>query len=222
MTKTLTWSHTSLKEFETCARKYHVNRVLKLYPYKETEATQEGNEFHKAMEDAIRDKVPLPEKYKKHRPLLDAMLLKPGRKMAEIKMGATRNLDACDFFAKDVWVRGVADLLIVDDEDLKAWVVDWKTGKNKYPDLDQLTLMSLLVFAKFPHIRQVNSALVFVNYDDLRKKRMFREQAEQEWWKYRERTGRIEAAAAADQWHANPGPLCGWCEHIACEHHPKH
>lgn len=222
MTKPFTWSHTALKEFELCPRKYHVNRVLKLYPYQETEATKEGNIFHKAMEDAVRDNTPLPKKYEKHQALLDAMLAKPGRKQAEIKMAATRELHACDYFDKGVWVRGVADLLIVDDEGLKAWVVDWKTGKNKYPDLDQLVLMSLLVFAKYPHIRQVNSALVFVNYDDIRTKKMARDEAEKEWWKYRERTGKIEAAMAADTWNPSQGPLCGWCEHKACEHHPKH
>ena len=55
-------------------------------------------------------------------------------------------------------MRGIADLLIVDEESLTAWVVDYKTGKDKYPDKEQLTLMSLMVFAHFPIIRVVKSA----------------------------------------------------------------
>ena len=35
---------------------------------------------------------------------------------------------------KKLWVRGMADLLIIDDDTLTAWVVDYKTGNNKYPD----------------------------------------------------------------------------------------
>jgi hypothetical protein len=63
-------------------------------------------------------------------------------------------------------------LLIVDDENLTAWVADWKTGNNKYPDRDQLVLMSLMVFAHFPHIRKVNSALLFIVKNDMVKMSM--------------------------------------------------
>jgi hypothetical protein len=71
-----------------------------------------------------------------------------------------------------VWVRGIADLIIIDDENLTAWVADWKTGNNKYPDRDQLVLMSIMVFAHFPHIRRVNSALMFIVKNDMVKMSM--------------------------------------------------
>jgi hypothetical protein len=40
------WSHSSLKDFEGCARRYHEVKVLKKYPFQETEATRYGNQVH--------------------------------------------------------------------------------------------------------------------------------------------------------------------------------
>ena len=38
---TVKWSHSALKDYEGCARRYHEVKVLKNYPFKDTEATQE-------------------------------------------------------------------------------------------------------------------------------------------------------------------------------------
>ena len=123
---------------------------------------------------------------------------------------------------KDVWVRGIADLLIINDDNLTAWVVDYKTGNNKYPDRDQLKLMSLMVFKHYPHIREVKSALLFVVKEDMVKHNMSIEEADAEWWKYRERVGRIAASMEADVWNPNRTPLCGWCPVKSCEFHKEH
>jgi hypothetical protein len=88
-------------------------------------------------------------------------MAKPGRKFPEHEMGLTIDLKPCNFKDGAVWVRGIADLLIVDDENLTGRIVDYKTGNNRYPDTDQLVLMSLMTFAHFPHLRQVNSALLW-------------------------------------------------------------
>jgi hypothetical protein len=58
---------------------------------------------------------------------LDALNAKRGKKLCEYKMGLTENLEPCDFFAKDVWFRGAADLIILDEEAETAWVIDYKT-----------------------------------------------------------------------------------------------
>lgn len=221
--KKLAWSHSSLKDFESCQRKYHQTKVLKLYPFKETEQILYGKELHKAAEDYVRDGKPLPEQFAFIKDMLDTLTKKPGRKLAEHQMALTADLQPCDWFAKDVWVRGVADLLIVDDDNLTAWVVDYKTGNNKYPDRDQLVLMSLMVFILFPHIRKVNSALLFVLKNDMVKMQMHRDQAEQFWWKYRERTARIEACHDTGVWNPKQSPLCKrHCPVVTCEFNGFH
>lgn len=221
--KPFTWSHSALKNFETCPRQYHATKVLKLYPYEQSDAAKYGDEVHKGIEQYILEKAPFPAEHMRFKPAVDAMLKKPGRKLPEYRMGITRDLQPCEFFAKNVWARGVGDLVVIDDDGLRAWVADWKTGGNKYPDLDQLTLMSLMVFAHFPHIRQVDSALLFLVPGTLNKKRMTREQFDDGWWQYRERTSKIEAAIAHDVWPPKQSGLCRkHCPHTACEFNGNH
>lgn len=222
MMKKPAWSHSSLKDYEGCARRYHEVKVLKKYPFQETEATIYGNKVHEALELYIRDGKEIPPQYAQFKDVADAMLGKPGRKLAEYEMALTTDLKPTEWKSPDVWVRGIADILIVDDDNLTAWVGDWKTGNNKYPDRDQLVLMSLMVFEHFPHIRKVNSALLFIVKNDMVKMSMTRDQKDDYWWKYRERTARLEASFANDVWNPTRTPLCGWCQVTGCEFNPKH
>ena len=220
--KVISWSHSALKDYEGCPKRYQEIKVLKNYPFTETEATRYGNEVHKAIELYIRDNTPVPEAYAQFVPVVDELLKKPGRKLAEQQMALTKELKPCDWRASDVWVRGIADLLIIDDDNLTAWVVDWKTGSDKYPDRDQLKLMSIMVFAHYPHIRKVNSALLFIVKGSMTKHSMTYDQADAHWWDYRERAARIEQAHETGVWNAKPSPLCPWCPATTCVHHPKH
>lgn len=217
--KTVTWSHSSLKDYEGCPRRYHEVKVLKKHPFTDTEATIYGKELHTAAEDYIKDDTPLPPQFAFLQDTLDALKAKPGRKLCEYKMGVTKDLKPCGFLDKDVWVRGIADLLIIDDDNLTAKVVDYKSGNNKYPDREQLKLMALMVFAHFPHIRRVSGALLFVVKNDIAKASFMVGEAEEYWWDYRERVARIEQAHETGVWNPKPTPLCGWCPVKTCEHH---
>jgi hypothetical protein len=198
--KPITWSHSALKDFEGCPRRYHEVKVLNNFPFQETEATNYGKQFHTAAEFYIKDGTPMPPEFEYAKDMLDALIAKPGRKLCEYEMGLTRDLQPCDFHDKNRWVRGIADLLIIDDENLTARVVDYKTGNNKYPDRDQLKLMSLMVFKHFPHIRKINSALLFVVKNDMVKASMAVDEVDAGWWEYRERVA---------SWNSAPHPACG-------------
>jgi len=215
------WSHSGLKDYEGCARRYHEIKVLKNYPFTDTVHTIYGKQVHESAEHYIKDGKPLPPEHEFMKPILDSLLKKEGRKLAEYEMGVREDLSPCDFKADDVWVRGIADLLIIDDDGLKAWVIDYKTGNDKYPDKDQLILMSLMVFAHFPHIRQVNSALLFVVKGSAVKHKMMLEDKEFHWWRYRERVAKLNASYANDVWNPTSTPLCGWCPVKSCEFHRK-
>jgi len=219
--KPVTWSHSSLKDYEGCPRRYHEVKVLKNYPFKDTDATIYGKELHEAAELYIRDDKPLPKQFDFIKDTLDALKAKPGRKLCEHEMGVTKDLKPCGFSDADVWVRGIADLLIIDDENLTARVVDYKSGNNRYPDRDQLKLMALMVFAHFPHIRRVSGALLFVVKNDIAKASYMVGEAEDYWWDYRERVARIEQAHATGVWNPRSTPLCGWCPVKTCEYNTK-
>lgn len=218
----ITWSHSGLKDFEGCARRYHEVKVLKKHPFPDTDQIRYGKELHAAAELFIKNGTPLPKQFEFIQPTLDALVAKPGRKYAEHEMGLTTELKPCGFKDADVWVRGIADLLIVNDDNLTAKIVDYKTGNDKYPDRDQLVLMSLMVFAHFPHIRQVDSALLFVVKETMVKHRMTRDDIESAWWQYRIRVSKLYSAFEHNVWHPNQSPLCGWCPVRTCEFHPNH
>ena len=218
---TITWSHSALKDFEGCARRYHEVKVLKRFPFTDTVHTIYGKDVHKAIEDYGKLGTPLPPEFAQFLPVVDALLAKPGRKLFEHEMALTKDLRPCDFKSDDRWVRGIADLLIINDDNLTARVVDWKTGNDKYPDRDQLTLMSLMVFAHFPHIRSVSSALVFIVKGSMVKHRMEREEADEAWWRYRERVAKLEAAHEFGVWNPSQSPLCGWCPVRECTFNTK-
>jgi len=212
------WSHSGLKDFETCARKYHEVKILKKYPRQETEATLYGTQLHEQAELLIKDGRPLDPSFKFMQQTMDELQAMPGQKYPELEMALTVKLDVCGFKDPAYWVRGIADLVIVDDENLTARVFDYKSGSNKYPDTDQLTLMSLMVFKHFPHVRLVTSGLLFVLKNTVTKHKVAREQEDALWWRYRERVGRIAAAEATGVWNPTQSGLCRkYCPVLDCE-----
>ena len=216
--KPVAWSFSSLKDFETCARKYHEVKVLKRYPREETEATLYGTQLHSVCEEYIKLDAPLPPGFEFLQDTLDVLKAKPGRKLTEHEMAVDAQLRPCGFKSPDAWSRGIADLLIINDEDLTAWVFDYKSGSDKYPDTDQLTLMSLMVFAHFPHIRLVRSGLLFVLRGTAVKHRVELSEATTHWWKYRERVARIEDALRTGVWNPKQSGLCRkYCPVLECE-----
>ena len=210
-------SYSGVKAFETCARKYHDTKVVKLYPREETEATLYGTQAHEQAELFIKDGRPVDPSFKYMQPMLDALAAMPGRKFAELEMAVKEDLSPCGFKDPAYWCRGIADLVIVDDDNLTARVFDYKTGGDKYPDTDQLMLMSLLIFKHFPHVRSVSCGLLFVLKNTVVKHRVNRDQEHALWWRWRERVAKIDAAHHHDVWNPKQSGLCRkYCEVVDC------
>lgn len=216
------WSYSSLKQFENCARAYYEIRVKKAIKQQDTEKTIYGKEAHAAAENHVKDKgsKEFDPRFKYMAPVVQALLNKPGDKYPEHALACTSELVKCAFDAPNYWLRGIADLLIVNSH--KAWVVDYKTGKSRYADTDQLEVMALLTFLHFPQVTHVHGGLLFVTEN----KPVFHEvsvaQAPDLWWKYRNRVAKIEAAHATNVWHPKQSGLCKGCPVTSCEHNPNH
>lgn len=218
----ITWSHSALKNFETCPRQYHELKVLRKYKQQDTEQIVYGKELHKAAELYVLDGTPIPPQFAFMQPMLDALLEKPGDKHPELEMGMTVDLNACGFKDDSVWVRGVADLAIVNEDEGVAWVCDYKSGSDKYPDKGQLDLMALMLFAKFPGIERVNSALLFVVRNTIVKHKTLRDDAHRLWEDYRGRVALIEAAHSSGVWNPKQSGLCKrYCPVITCEYNGR-
>lgn len=202
------WSHSGLKGYETCPRQFHEVKILKRYPREETEATLYGTQLHEQAELHIRDGRPLDPGFEFLQPTMDALKAMPGRKLTEYEMALTEQLQPCGFKDPHYWCRGIADLVIIDDDNLTAKVFDYKSGSDKYPDTDQLTLMSLMVLAQFPHVREVSSGLLFVLKDRVVRHRVHREQWAELWWGLRERVAKLDASLYHGVWHEKQSGLC--------------
>lgn len=158
------WSYSAISLFKTCPRKYQAERVTKEVPYVESESMRYGTELHKASEEFIGEGKPLDPRFSFMLPILEGLSKKEGTFHCEMKMGLKKSDDkyeACDFFDKDVWFRGVADLVIINGD--KAYIVDYKTGKSsRYADTLQLDLMAACVFTKYPEVTKIYASLLFV------------------------------------------------------------
>ena len=88
------WSHSSLKDFEGCQRRYHEVKVLKKYPFQETEATRYGNQVHEALELYVRDGKPIPPEFAQFKETVDALIKKPGRKLEAHRVEIPRRVGA--------------------------------------------------------------------------------------------------------------------------------
>ena len=161
------WSYSSISTFKQCPHRYYRERVVKDIPKEpDSEAILYGVALHSAAEDFIGKGIPLPEKFAYIQPYLDVLNELPGTKYTEHKMGiAIRDgrMEACEFFAKDVWFRGVADLIVVNEEAGTGRILDYKTGKSsRYADTTQLDLMAAAMFLHFPQVQKIKAALLFV------------------------------------------------------------
>ena len=217
MSKHVVWSHSSLKLYELCPRKYEAQRVTKTTPFEQTAEQKYGDRFHEAAQKALLSSDPLPDEFSYANATVAAVKAIPGNTYAELKLGCDRHLAPCGFYDPQVWCRGVVDFLVVDPETRTAHLGDWKTGKDRYPDKEQLVLMSLLAFQKFD-VDIIKSALVFVVKGSLVPFSMARDETLGHWQKYRERVARLQQAHAAGVYNPVQNFTCAkHCPVQSCE-----
>ena len=201
------WSFSRLKSFEQCPKQFYHMKIAKDYTEGETDAMRYGTEAHLVAEEYIRDGKPVPVKFAYMKDVLEALNRRRGNKITEIKMGLTQELEPCAFRSKDVWWRGIADLVITDGS--TAWIVDYKTGKSaKYADKGQLELMALATFKFFPDIKSINAALVFTKAKKFIKHKYTDDMIDSLWDKWLSKFKRMEVAYETDTWNAHPSGLC--------------
>lgn len=216
--KPYTWSYSSMDLFKQCPHKYYRLRIKKDIHEPPSDAIRYGQEMHKAAEDFILVGTPLVEKFKFLEPMLVTLQNYKGTKYCEYKMGLTRALEPCEFFAPDVWWRGIVDYLCVDGE--LAIMVDYKTGKSsKYADTKQLEIMSLAVFKHFPQVKKVRAGLMFVIAKDFVKDKYEVQNSDKYWQRWLVDTAQLERTLEADVWNPRPNFTCKkWCPVKDCIH----
>jgi len=217
-------SYSTLKAFETCPRQCHEVRILRNYPFVQSEAAAFGDRVHKAFEDNINIEKPLPEEFAHFKPVVDAVKALPGRVRAEVKYAVDRRLRPVDYFDRDVWFRCKVDVAAVDDDNQRAKIVDWKTGKDGYPEPEQLVQNSMLLMKNEPHILRCEGKLAYVIAGSVKKTpRVDAEQLDSLWADLRVRAAKLEAALDADNFIPKQNAFCRkHCVVRTCEYNGQH
>jgi len=217
------WSYSSISTFKQCPKKYYHLKVAKDVRDTGSEAMLYGNQVHKAAENFIKEGTPIPKKFEYLNPIVNSLNAIEGDKHCELRFGISYDGEKhkeTKFFAKDVWFRGIADLVIVDGE--KAYLVDYKTGKNaKYADTKQLDMLAAATFTYFPNVAIIKSALAYVVSNEFIKKNHTRDEQELLYTTFDEPLEALAAAEEHDVWNAISSPLCGWCPVVSCEHYRR-
>ena len=221
----LPWAYTGLTQFITCPRQYQAHRVTKEVPFVETAAMRYGNELHKAAELYIRSssKHVLPKEFEFIKTYLDKLLELPGKRYCELKMGMMiedRSFQPCDYWEKGTWYRGIADLIIVDADNERAFLVDFKTGKSaQYADTKQMALLAALIFLHFPRVKTIKSMLLFVKAGTVVKSNYTFDDRFKIFAQLNPDLRRLKAAHESGVFNPQPNNFCSkWCAVTSCVH----
>ena len=116
-------------------------------------------------------------------------------------------------------MRGIADLVVVNGD--QGFIVDYKTGSNRYPDPKQLQLMALMGFKHFPEVKHFRAGLLFVAHEHFVTSEYSKDDEEKLWKDFWFDLERLRLSHENDYWMPNPTPLCGWCPVQSCEFHKE-
>jgi hypothetical protein len=213
------WSYSAHSSFDKCPLQYQQTRLLRNFKV-DSPQIREGNRVHKLFEDRVGLNQPLPPEWAHYEPMIANILTLPGVASAELKLKLDDNAAPLpDDGSWEYWVIGIIDLLILNEGDGTAFVIDWKTGKSAYADTQQLKLMALLIFAHFPSIHTVKGMLLFVKDSKPVPAEFTRDKILEYWEQFMPGYLRMVAARDSGVYNAKPSGLCSVCPVTTCDHH---
>ena len=209
----LAHSHSALKLFEQCPKRYWYQRVAEpRISDPGGAASAHGERVHKALEDYIRRRQALPDFVASYAngtisSIVHRISVTPNV-VAEREVAFTADWTPTEWFARDAWLRAKLDVSAVNGD--RGMVLDWKTGKRT-TDTDQLELFALVLMMLHPQIERTYAAFVWLRDGSV----------DTEWYprghigamrdKLMAKIERVEHAASIDHWPARPSRLCRWC-----------
>ena len=199
------WSASRLNEYEICPGKtrFAVVEKIKLEP---TEPMRRGLAVHGLGEAYLKHELKdVPEAFGYFAPELKALRRAKALAEEEYAFDATwQRLD--DWFSPVTWARMKIDALVLRATTARA--IDFKTGKMREKDEEQIELYALAVFAAHPEIKKVVCELWYTSTGDAAtfEVRRSEEMALRASWGAR-------AAKMMNDTKLEPvrHTLCGWC-----------
>jgi hypothetical protein len=210
------WSFSSLKLFDNCPKKYYEIRIAKNFEDSPGEAALYGTELHTAAEEYVRDGKPLPKGFSFMQSQLDKLIEIDGEKLCEYEMALKADLSPCAFDDPEYFCRGIADLVVLNRDKKKAFIVDYKSGKSRYADTSQLALMAFMLFKHFPEIDTVKAGLLFTVEQSFIKAKYEREGMKELPSRFVESLDKLTNAMRYGVFNPKSSGLCGFCPVESC------
>jgi hypothetical protein len=217
--KEWSWSYSKLKNFEECPKRMYEVDIAKSVQDGGGEALLWGNAVHDALAAALKSNVPLPPEMLGYQYWVDRVRRGTGTLQVEQKYAITRQFQKTGYFAKDVWYRGIGDVIRLNDD--VALILDWKTGKI-LEDSVQLMLMAQCLFSHYPQLNYVRSSYVWLKEDCETPELFTRQEVADQWVGLLDRVNGMERAAKEMNYPPKPGRLCKrFCPVVSCPFHGK-
>ena len=201
------WSYSKLKNYDTCPKRHYEIDILKSY-IEETKPggpLEEGNAAHDALAKACLGEATLPVRFSHYQQWVDRVRAGPGELRVEQKYAITRDFRATTYFARDVWYRGIGDVVRIDGP--VALILDWKTGKI-LEDSVQLMLMAQCIFSHYPQVKRVRSEYVWLKEDCTTPEVFTRKEVADQWVEVLPRVAALETASKTLTYPPKPSGLC--------------
>ncbi len=221
--KDWSWSYSKLKNYEVCPRKHYEVDLAKTAA--ETQSNDPdsplmyGNRVHEAFKNTLLNGAPLSKEMAHLQIWVDRVRNGPGELLVEQKYAIDRQFKSTTYFANNVWLRTIGDVVRV-DRDI-ALVIDWKTGKV-LEDSVQLMLMAQALFSHYPNLKRVRSEFVWLKEDCTTPEVFDKQELADQWVELLPRINALENAHKTQTYPPKPGGLCkNYCPVQSCPYWKK-
>jgi CRISPR/Cas system-associated exonuclease Cas4 (RecB family) len=203
-------SYSRMSTFENCQLQFEYLYVNKSVSDPGNEHTHYGTRVHESLElyGKERDDKHITRETVKFKPLVDRILSANGDKYFEYQMAIDANREPCDWFSPTVWVRSIADVLVVDGK--TAYCVDWKSGKPR-DNPTQLQMFACMTMLHFPEVEKVKTSFIWLNHDSVSEGTYYRKNFDLIWSGLESRFSKIQEAVELGVFKPKPSRLCKWC-----------
>jgi len=215
MSSVMPLSFSRLSTFEQCPAQFDYQYVSKRVKNSSNEASEYGDRVHKLLEaygDGSLDQSALSlegqQTLDKWGSVVDRIMARSGDKLFEYQMAVNADLQPVDWFAADVWIRSIADVLIVDGD--TAYCLDYKTGKVK-DNPTQLQLFAAMVMWQFPQVNTVKTSFIWLRFDEVTNSKYERRFLAPLWAALAPRFHAVQETIDLGVFKTKPSGLCPWC-----------
>lgn len=164
------WSYSRLNDYRNCPLKAKLKHIDKKKE-PSSPALENGLRVHKLAEKYVESAtLRLPKELKnfkdEFKDIRTAIKKKEIKFFTEMKLAFNSKWIICDWFGDSAFCRMALDLVFFKIKDLTTvYVIDYKTGKIREENLEQLDLYAMGIFFKYPDVEKVICEFWYLDQD---------------------------------------------------------